>query len=182
MSDQVQTTLNISEAQLEEFFIRSCDRLLGFKVLASQMRLECGIVDVFCYDRENAFYVVELKAEPLRSRHLAQVLSYTCELRAKHPHKIIRPLLIGPSLDDQHLQNCLSYFCSEFHATAVCEYRLYSFDALNGIEFSWMSNPQKKAEENRHDWAHIAQNKLGDAGRQRDYLDADFAAYGMGRS
>jgi hypothetical protein len=182
MSGQIQTTLNISEAQLEEFFVQSCDHLIGFKVLDRQMRLDCGIVDVFCYEEDDAYYVVELKAEPLRSKHLAQVLSYTCELRAKHPHKIIRPLLIGPTLEDQHLLNCINYHGSEFNSTAVCEYRLYSFDALRGINFSWVSNPQRQAEEKRHEWAYQAQEKLRDAGRQRDFLNADLTAYRMGRS
>lgn len=172
--------LQITEAQLEEFFVQGCYERLGLGVLARQMRLDCGILDVFAHDYGGRYYVVELKAEPLKARHLAQVLSYTCELRAKHPHKIIKPMLIGPDVADDYLKDCLVYFGSDLDASGACEYRLYGFDALSGLNLSWVAKNQREAETRRHTWIEEAQLRLNRSGRITASDSSEAAIYKLG--
>lgn len=164
--EKIDTSLSINEATLENFFINSCEDRLGFTPLARQMRLDSGIVDVFCYERDTRrFFVVELKSEPLRASHLAQVLSYTCELRAKYPHKNIMPLLIGPNLQDTHLANSVSLLCGDHSGPKICFYCLYKFDALTGINFRWFNSNQEMAEMSRAEKCAAAYDRLDAASR-----------------
>jgi len=152
-------TISISEAQLEDFFIQTCDDRLGLRFVARQVRLDCGVMDVLCY-ADGVFYVVELKAGELRAADLAQVLAYTCEFKAKHPHKTIRPLLIGSGLRDDFLKHCLSVYDFGTDHVSACEYRLYGFCASRGIGFRWLSPKQKKLEDGRIDHFSKAFNRF----------------------
>ncbi|WP_420415267.1 hypothetical protein [Roseibium sp.] len=170
----ISTKIEISEAQLEEFFIRSCAERLSLGYLASQVRLSSGIADVICRQSKGVYYVVELKAEPLQAKHLAQVMGYVCELRARHYDKVIKPLLIGPSVADDHLLGCLRWF-DEFpdathwatnEASAVSEYRLYDFDALSGLNFFSSGIKQRNLEAARAESAAERCDQLVKSGRQ----------------
>lgn len=169
----ISTSIEISEAQLEAFFILVCSDRMSLKYVASQVRMNSGIADVICRQSQGVYYVVELKAEPLQSKHLAQVLGYVCELRARHPEKIIKPLLIGPDINEGHLSHCLRWydeFPGEFgdqtQIPSVCEYRLYDFDAVEGLNFWGYGVNQRNGEASRGETLSARYSQLAEARRR----------------
>lgn len=162
--------LQFSEAQLEDFFLCSCRDRLALKPIQRQVRLECGIIDVLCVADTGRFFIVELKAGPLKPEHLAQVLSYACELRAKHPDKVFQPMLIGTDVQDRHLANCLTWYVPGAR-TALCDYRIFDIALDSGITFDRYSPVQRDSECARGEAFDEALERLWRYKRLKDWMD-----------
>ena len=163
VQDTVDTDLwmDISEKQLEDFFIAYAHMKTGIRPIARQIKLDCGIADVLCRAGKGLYFVVELKAVPLADKDLAQVLAYTCEFRARHPQYRFVPLLIGPRFGATYLQHVLQPFCSYNGVVAphVALYSLYDFSAHEGLEFRRRNRPQIDSQLKRADHLTSAKDK-----------------------
>ncbi len=143
--------LKISESDLEDSISKNCEKLLGLKFIARQIKTPAGIIDILAYDKSSkAYCVIELKNCCLDQKALPQVLRYSNYLnseKSKGGKRMFISLLIGDDLGDNLIK-------SVFHFDGVLSessygkvyYTLYDLDVLNGINFSYFDKRQKEYE------------------------------------
>lgn len=129
------------ESEVEDFIYDNCDDALPFNYdfqwLGRQVSVASGIIDLLGVEYGHPphapfsfynFFVIELKAVPLTSKHIAQVCRYGADVESVFPWELhgmccTRKVLIGPSgITDQLI----------YEADAM-DVELYTF--TSGMEF-----------------------------------------------
>ena len=156
--------LTFLEKDVEDLIEKESLRYLDIKYVTRQYRTPVGIIDIIAKDPYDSriYYVVEIKNGPLDASAYVQACRYTKWLNSemsKDGARIFVPLLIGTKLDNAVATIC-EYFDSgtgDFLALyGRSYYRIFEFDVLKGVSFTWRSNNEKDHSHSlTHDFNHI---------------------------
>lgn len=143
-----------TEQDIEDILEANCEHMLGVRFLTRQFRTTVGVVDVLAKHAyvPNVYYVIEIKKGTLDPAAYAQAMRYAKWLnseRSKGGKRKFIPIIIG-----EHLQSTLNHLCNYFDHEYQCNvsnihdvaYRLFRFDPLRGVAFSWHSVEQAGCE------------------------------------
>lgn len=147
-----------TEKDIEDILEQHCERMLGIKFVTRQFRTEVGIADIIAKhpDISGVYYVVEIKRGILDPDAYAQALRYAKWLNSemsKDGRRSFIPIIIG-----EQLQSTLNFLCAFFDHEFQCgianihdvSYRLFEFDPLSGVSFSWFSKEQEACDNLRY--------------------------------
>lgn len=145
--------INCSEKDIEDVLANNLSHYFPkLRYVSRQYRTGVGIVDILAASKvdKGTFFVIEIKKDQLDANAYVQVLTYTKWLnneRSKDCKRKFISVIIGDSLS-QNLDHLVGYFYddSEFGLSELSgvNYRLYKFDPLRGLSFTYVSTSQEK--------------------------------------
>ena len=153
-----------TEKDIEDILASNCQRLLAVKFVTRQYRTSAGIIDIIAKSLESPdyYYIIEIKKDALDASAYVQARRYARWMNreeSKSGKRKFLPVIIGEQLHSS-LHGVCDYFEPDslgLHLLAEVRYRLFGFDVLEGINFSYSSREQERmAEKLEHRHCHIS--------------------------
>lgn len=154
--------LSYSEKDIEDILFQHSEKFLDIRAIKRQYPTKVGVVDLIAQSTsdKDVFFVIEIKKDFLDCYAYCQVLRYSNWLnseKSKNGKRKFFPVLIGKDLSADLYHLC-DYFEEDHSLSLIYKptYRLFHFDPLQGVSFTYVNTEQNKIVTKIHEFCHIS--------------------------